>query len=93
VYLKIPGGKAWPASKAGKLTAHYEPTIYTMWESRHLTTLYASKTCYRDGFAFFPIVFAVCNLSFIVCVALCAVLFERGVISFVICVFVCCVLF
>jgi hypothetical protein len=33
--------------------------------------------------------FIVCNVSLIVCVALCAVLFQRGVLFCVICVFLC----
>jgi hypothetical protein len=31
-----------PARKADKITAIYEPIVYTMWEPQHLTTLQAS---------------------------------------------------
>jgi hypothetical protein len=39
------------------------------------------------------VVFIVCNVPLTVCVALCAVLFESGVILCDVCIFVCCVLF
>jgi hypothetical protein len=42
-----------PAHKADNLTAICEPTVYEMWKSWHLTTLWASKGCYRDSFTFF----------------------------------------
>jgi hypothetical protein len=47
------GGKWRPARKADNLTAICEPTVYKMWESRRLTTLWASTVCYRDSFTFF----------------------------------------
>jgi hypothetical protein len=47
----IPGGKGRPARKAD-FTAICEPTVYKMWAPRRLTTLWASKACYRDTFTF-----------------------------------------
>jgi hypothetical protein len=46
----IPGGKGQPAHKADNLTAIYEPIVQKKWEPQHLTTLWASTTCYRDTF-------------------------------------------
>jgi hypothetical protein len=45
----------------------------------------------KDGFIFFLcVLFIVGTVSFVY-VALCAVLFEHGVISYDVCIFVCCV--
>jgi hypothetical protein len=41
-----------PACKADNLTAICEPIVQKMWELRRLTTLRASKACYRDSFTF-----------------------------------------
>jgi hypothetical protein len=46
----IPGGEGRPTSKADNLTAICEPIVYKMWESQHLTTLWASTARYRDTF-------------------------------------------
>jgi hypothetical protein len=48
----IPGGKGRPAHKADNFTAICEPIVYKMWEPQYLTTLWASKACYRDTFTF-----------------------------------------
>jgi hypothetical protein len=45
--------------------------------------------CGGDNFTFFCVVFVVCNVSLIVCVALCAVLFERDVLFCMMSVFFC----
>jgi hypothetical protein len=50
------------ASKADKLTASYEPIVYTMRDSQHLTAYYA------DSFTFY--ILFLCN----VCNAMCCVL-------------------
>jgi hypothetical protein len=47
---KILGGKGQPARRADNLAAICEPIFYEMWEPQHLTTLWASKACYRDPF-------------------------------------------
>jgi hypothetical protein len=49
----LSGGKWRPARKADNLTAICEPTVYTMWEPRRLTTLWASTACYRDSFTLY----------------------------------------
>jgi hypothetical protein len=49
----LPGGKGWPALKAGNLTAICEQIVYKMWEPRRLTALWASAVCYRDSFTYF----------------------------------------
>jgi hypothetical protein len=49
----LPARKGWPALKANILTAICEPIVYQMWEPRSLTTVWASKTCYRDSFTCF----------------------------------------
>jgi hypothetical protein len=49
----LPGGKGRPVCKADNLTAICEPLVYKMWQPRYLTTLWASKACYRDSFIFF----------------------------------------
>jgi hypothetical protein len=36
------GSKVQPVRGAGNLTAIYEPTVWTMWDPQHLTTLKAS---------------------------------------------------
>jgi hypothetical protein len=46
-------GKRWLAHKADNLTAICEPTVYKLWESQCLTTLWASMACYGDSFTFF----------------------------------------
>jgi hypothetical protein len=51
----LPGGKGRPALKAD-LTSIYERIVWKMWESRRLTTLWASTTCYRDSFTFFYLI-------------------------------------
>jgi hypothetical protein len=33
-------------------TAICEPILYTLWDPRYLTTLYASTACYRDSFIY-----------------------------------------
>jgi hypothetical protein len=43
------GGKGWPALKADNLITFFEPIFYKMWESRRLTTLWASTACYMDS--------------------------------------------
>jgi hypothetical protein len=47
----LSGDKGQPARKADNLTAIYEPIVYKMWESRHLTSLWASTASYKDSFA------------------------------------------
>jgi hypothetical protein len=47
------GGRVQLVSLADNLTAICEPTVLKMWGPRHLTTLLASKACYRDSFIFF----------------------------------------
>jgi hypothetical protein len=47
---KIPKGKFRSVCKADKVTIIYEPIVLEMWESRHLKTLWASTTGYRDSF-------------------------------------------
>jgi hypothetical protein len=56
-----------------------------MGDPRNLTTLQASTACYRDSLTFFlfGVAFIVCNVSFIVCVALCAVFCLSVVCYFV----------
>jgi hypothetical protein len=44
------GGKERPARKADNLTAICESIVYTIWEPRRLTTLWASEACYKDTF-------------------------------------------
>jgi hypothetical protein len=39
--------------RADNLATICEPTVYKMWQPRHLTTLWASMACYRDTFAFY----------------------------------------
>jgi hypothetical protein len=40
-------GKGHPARKADELTTVCEPIVQKIWESRHLTTLWAFTACYR----------------------------------------------
>jgi hypothetical protein len=47
------GGKGRPARRADNLTAICEPSVWKMWESRRLTTLWASTACYSDSFTFY----------------------------------------
>jgi hypothetical protein len=51
----LPGGKGRPARrpKAHNFAAICEPTVYKIWKSRRLTTLWASTAYYRDSFTFF----------------------------------------
>jgi hypothetical protein len=49
----VPGDKGRLARKADNLTAICEPTVWKMWEPRHLETLWACMVCYRDSFTFF----------------------------------------
>jgi hypothetical protein len=42
----------------------------------------ASTTCYGENFTFYCVLFVVCNVSFIVCVALCAVFCLSAVCYF-----------
>jgi hypothetical protein len=42
--------RALPVCKADKLTAIYEPIVYSMLGHQCLTTLYISTTCYGDSF-------------------------------------------
>jgi hypothetical protein len=44
------GSRARPVRRADSLTAICEPTVYTMLDPQHLTTLYASTACYEDSF-------------------------------------------
>jgi hypothetical protein len=39
------GSEVRPVRKADNLTAICEPTVYTMWDPQHLTTLQASTVC------------------------------------------------
>jgi hypothetical protein len=48
----LPGRKRRPAREADNLTAICEPIVSKMWEPRHLTILWASTACYRDGLPF-----------------------------------------
>jgi hypothetical protein len=48
----LPGGKGRPVRNANKHTAICQPIVYKMWEPRRLTTLWASKACYRDSITF-----------------------------------------
>jgi hypothetical protein len=40
------------ARKKDNLTAICEPTVHIIWDPRHLTSLEASRPCYKDGFTF-----------------------------------------
>jgi hypothetical protein len=89
-YRKISGGKAPPARQVDSLTAICEPIIWTTWDPRHLTT-HRSPWPVAGIALLFLVVFIVCNVSFTVCVALCAVFCLSVVVMFyLICVFLCC---
>jgi hypothetical protein len=49
----LPGGKRRPAVRADKLTTICVPIVWKMWEPRSLTSVWASKACYRDNFTFY----------------------------------------
>jgi hypothetical protein len=49
----IAGGKGRPPHKTDNLTAICVPTALKMREPQRLTTLWASKACYRNSFTFF----------------------------------------
>jgi hypothetical protein len=51
----LPGGKGRPARMADNLASICEPTVWKMWKPRRLTTLWASKACYRNSFTFYMI--------------------------------------
>jgi hypothetical protein len=51
----ISGGRARPARKVDKLAALYKPIVWTMWDPRHLASLYASRACYEDSCTYFII--------------------------------------
>jgi hypothetical protein len=42
--------KALLVRRADNLTAICEPTVYTMWDPYHITTLWASNACCGDSF-------------------------------------------
>jgi hypothetical protein len=44
------GSRALPVRRADNLAAICEPTIWTVWDPYHLTTLKASTACYGDSF-------------------------------------------
>jgi hypothetical protein len=44
------GSRERPVRRADNLTAICELILWTMWNPRHLTTLYASTVCYGDSF-------------------------------------------
>jgi hypothetical protein len=46
------GCRARMARKADNPTATCEPTIYTIWDPQHLTTLWSSTACYGDRITF-----------------------------------------
>jgi hypothetical protein len=48
----LPGGKGRPTRGTNNLTAICERIVQKIWESRRLTTLWASAVCYRDSFTF-----------------------------------------
>jgi hypothetical protein len=52
----LSGGKGRPGRKTD-VSAICEPTVERMWESRRLTTLWASTACYRDIFLPFIIIY------------------------------------
>jgi hypothetical protein len=49
----LPGGKGRPARKADNFAAICEPTVYKMWKSRLLTTLWASMAYSKESFTIF----------------------------------------
>jgi hypothetical protein len=44
------GSKVRPVRRADNLTAICAPSVKTMWDPQHLTTLKASTVCYGDSF-------------------------------------------
>jgi hypothetical protein len=58
----LPGDKGRPTRKADNLTAICEPTVWKMWEARHLRTLWDTTTCYRDSFTLLPFYYK-CTIS------------------------------
>jgi hypothetical protein len=46
----LPRGKGRLARKPDNFTAICEPIVQKMWKARRLTTVWASKACYRDSF-------------------------------------------
>jgi hypothetical protein len=48
----LPGGKARPARKADSISDIYEPIFYKKKDLRYLTTVSASKACFKDSFSF-----------------------------------------
>jgi hypothetical protein len=59
------GSRARPALTAISFTAICEPTVYTMLDPQHLTTIQASTACYGDSFTFYLTKFQLC--LFIIC--------------------------
>jgi hypothetical protein len=51
----LPGGRWQSERTADNLTVIYEPIVYAMWESRRLTTLWASTAYCRYGLPFFTL--------------------------------------
>jgi hypothetical protein len=47
------GSRARPVRRADNLTTIREPTVYTIWDPQHLTTLLASTACQGDSLTFF----------------------------------------
>jgi hypothetical protein len=58
------GSKGRPARKAIILTAICWLIVKELWEFLCLTTLWASTSCYRDGFTFFVFDFKTANDSY-----------------------------
>jgi hypothetical protein len=52
----------WPVRKADNPTAICEPIVQKMWERRRLTTLWASKACYKDSFTLSVIIIIIITL-------------------------------
>jgi hypothetical protein len=50
IFLVIKKGR--PERKVASLATHYELIVWTMWEPRLLTCLWASSACYRDSLTF-----------------------------------------
>jgi hypothetical protein len=46
------GSRVRPVCRADNLTSICEPTVWTMWDPQHLTTIHGSKACYGDSFIF-----------------------------------------
>jgi hypothetical protein len=62
----LPGGKRRPKLKADTFTANCKSIVYKMWEPRRLTTLWASRACYRVKFTYnicaHLLIFAIMNI-------------------------------